>query len=276
MQKILLLLITILCSSCMSNFVLTLTQKDIKKNYANKPNKPVFNYIKTPIGKMFYATHGDSSKPLLVLIHGAPGRWYSSLNLFDDATLLQKFYIVSMDRMGYGKSNNKEGITFIDAQVNAIATLINKVNYTHQKVTIVGRSYGTPIAARIAMENPNNINKLFLLAPCIDPKKEKYYWFTYVNKIGIINTLLPNDLNTTSEEKFAHTNELRKIKNDWYKIIAPTYVVQGRKDWIADTANAYFAKQNLVNATSKIYLLDNAGHNVTYSHFELIKQLILE
>jgi pimeloyl-ACP methyl ester carboxylesterase len=276
MQKTLLLLTILLCSSCMGKFVFTLMPKDITKHYTNTITKPTFKYIKTPVGKMYYATHGDSTKPILLLIHGAPGRWYSSLNLFDDTTLLQKYYIVSMDRMGYGKSNHYESITYIDAQVNAIATLIKKVNFTQQKVTVVGRSYGTPIAARIAMLFPNEIHKLFLLAPCIDPEKEKYFWFTYVNKIGIINYFLPKDLLTASDEKFAHAKELRKINNDWQYITAPTYVLQGRKDWIADTANTYFAKKKLVHANCKIYLLDNVGHNVTYSHFELIKQLLLQ
>jgi pimeloyl-ACP methyl ester carboxylesterase len=276
MIKLFLLFSLLFCSGCMSSFVLTMHNKDIKKHYAAKNTRPTFNYLKTSVGKMFYATQGDSTKPLLVLIHGAPGRWYSSLNLFDDSTLLKQYFIISFDRLGFGKSTNTESVTYIDTQVQSIVDLVNQLNYTNAKITLVGRSYGTPIAARYAMLYPNTIKKLFLLAPCIDPKKEKFFWFSYVNKIGIINNLLPNDLFTTTEEKFTHIKELKKIEKDWNKITASTYVLQGRKDWIADTANAYFAQKAITNANSKIYLLDNTGHNVTYSHFELIKQLILE
>jgi pimeloyl-ACP methyl ester carboxylesterase len=270
------LLLIATLSSCVSNFVFVLTNKQVESRYANKPNKPTFKTIATPSGKVFYATQGDSTKPLLVFIHGAPGHWYSSIHLFDDTALLAHFYIITYDRPGYGKSNNGYSVPYIDAQTEVLQQIITKENFSKKKVIVVGRSYGTPIAARYAMLYPNQTKKLLLLAPCVDPKKEKLFWFSFGNKLGFVNAFVPDDMNTATEEKFRHSNQLKFMQNDWDKITAPTYIVQGRKDWIADTANAYFAEQKIVNAFTKMYLIDNTGHNVSRQHPKLIKDLILE
>jgi pimeloyl-ACP methyl ester carboxylesterase len=261
---------------CVSNYVFTLTDRQIEERYKNKPQKPLFHNLKTETGNVHYVSNGDSSKPLLVLIHGAPGHWYSSMNLMEDADLLNKFFIISLDRPGYGKSNNGYSIPYIDAQADVIHQIVTRHNKHKQKITLVGRSYGTAISARYAMMHPENVQKLFLLASCVAPQKEKYFWFSFANLLHIINMWMPNDLNSATVEKFKHKKQLKYIENDWDKIIAPTYILHGKKDWMADTANAYFAQQKIVNADTYMHILDNTGHNVTRQHKELIKKLLLE
>jgi pimeloyl-ACP methyl ester carboxylesterase len=42
----------------------------------------------------------------------------------------------------------------------------------------VGRSYGAAIAAKLAMDYPDLVKKLFLISPACAPKLEKYWWFS--------------------------------------------------------------------------------------------------
>ncbi len=268
-------MITLLCGSCLRKYVYVLTPAQVQERYKQATKPPTMRYISTDYGKLYTVSQGDTTKPLLVLIHGAPGRWYSSINLLDDTTLQAHYHIVTYDRLGFGNSA-PYSVTNLDVQVNALHQLTQALNYTNQPVTIVGRSYGTPIAARYAMRYNNEVNKLFLLAPCLDPYKEKYFWFSFANKSSMVNSFMPKDINNTTDEKFTHAKQLKKIQQDWQRITVPTYIIQGRKDWIADTANAYFAQKKLVNAPTTLLLLDNTGHNVTKQHRTLMVQLLTQ
>lgn len=270
------LLVITACSSCMSKYVFTLTDKQVRERYAGKPITPEFGFIKDNGQNIFYAVQGDSSNPLLVLVHGAPGRWYSSINLFDDSLLLSRYRILAYDRPGYGKSKSPVPVTSINEQAEHLAALINRFNTTGMPVTVAGRSYGTPIAARYAMLYPQQIQKLLLLGSCIDPAKEKYFWFSYANLLGPVQHFMPRALNTATAEKFTHRAELNNILSDWEHIECPTYVIHGRKDWISDTANAWFAYNKITNAPVSVYMIDSSGHNITFNNPALVVSLLLK
>jgi pimeloyl-ACP methyl ester carboxylesterase len=271
----LLVTLTSFCG-CMSKYVFTLSEKQVTERYASKTIKPQFGHIHEKGGdKIFYALQGDASKPLLVLVHGAPGRWYSSINLFDDSLLLSHYQILAFDRPGYGKSGSGHSVTSIEEQTEHLAVLIRHFNPTQQPVTVTGHSYGTAIAACYAMLYPDRVQKLILLGSCIDPAKEKYFWFSYANKLGVIQHFIPKPFNMATDEKFTHRKELKKIMPGWENIKCPTFVVHGKKDWIADTANAWFAYQKIVNAPVSVYLLPESGHNITFSNPQLVRELIM-
>src|SRR5689334_9283693 len=82
-----------------------LTDAQIAKHYKDKPVKPKLKYLNYKSYHIHHAVVGDSTKPLLLFIHGAPGAWYSPIKLLDDPELQKNFRMVSIDRVGFGKSN---------------------------------------------------------------------------------------------------------------------------------------------------------------------------
>ncbi|MDZ4758742.1 MAG: hypothetical protein SGJ10_11490 [Bacteroidota bacterium] len=71
----LLILISLLINSCFKHFIKS--DQAIEKHYSNKSVKPVYHTLDTLGLKVHYATVGsDSTLPLLVLVHGAPGAWF--------------------------------------------------------------------------------------------------------------------------------------------------------------------------------------------------------
>jgi pimeloyl-ACP methyl ester carboxylesterase len=214
--------------------------------------------------------------PLLVLIHGAPGAWYGYLNLIDDSLLQEHFKIVSADRLGYGKSNYGKPELSVQLQALEIKRIIEEENYHEKKVFLIGRSYGAPIAAWYAIHYPQNVEKLFMISPVIDPAKEKFYWFSDIGKWGIVQVMLPKMLNVATSEKYAHGQEMQKMLPLWKNLYSTTYVLTGEQDNLADTANFSFAKRELFNCDCKFIKLKHTGHQVTRQHPELIKKLLLE
>jgi pimeloyl-ACP methyl ester carboxylesterase len=184
--------------------------------------------------------------------------------------------MVSVDRIGFDKSNSGIAVTSIDEHVSYLKKIVEEYNTAGQKIYILGSSYGAPIAAAFAMKNPDLVQELFLLSPVIDPSKEKIFWFSYMSRLSFINMWLEQSLNVATEEKFDHRSELRKLKPFWKNITCKTYVVMGKKDWIADPRNFDFAQKMLTNADgAEFYLIENSGHAVMQTRPDLIKKLLL-
>src|ERR1700755_1565884 len=95
----------IVFSGCFRRFVMT--ENQVKEYYKNKPVKPLYFTIQNDSVTLFCATTGAATLPPLLLIHGAPGAWYGNRNLLDDPALQKHFQVISVDRLGYDKSEFK-------------------------------------------------------------------------------------------------------------------------------------------------------------------------
>jgi pimeloyl-ACP methyl ester carboxylesterase len=253
-----------------------LSDEQIAKHYANRPAKPQLKYIRYKNFHIHHAVVGDSTKPLLLIIHGAPGAWYSSMKLLDDPDLQKNFRLVSVDRMGFGKSNYGVSEPSIQAHVRYIEKIVKEYN-KDGKIYIMGSSYGAPIAASFTMQHPDLVKELYLVSPVIDPSKEKLFWFSYVGKLAMVSMMIPEYLNVAGDEKFAHRRQLRRLKSHWDEITCKTYVFMGEKDNLASLGNLEFARKKLVNAKDpEFYLLPNTSHTIIYQRPELLISILLK
>lgn len=219
---------------------------------------------------------GDTAKPLLLFIQGAPGAWYSYLSFLNDPELQAEYHMISVDRIGFDKSNSGIAVTPVDEHMNYLQKIVGEYNSTGKRISVLGTSYGAPIAAAFAMNNPDLVKELFLISPIIDPSKERTFWFSYLCKFSFINMWLERSLNVATEEKFDHRSELRKLRPFWKNITSKTYVVVGKNDWIADTRNFDFALKMLTNPDgAEFYMIGDAGHAILNQKPDLIKNLLL-
>jgi pimeloyl-ACP methyl ester carboxylesterase len=253
-----------------------LSDEQISRHYANRSVKPELKYIRYKNMRIHYALVGDSTKPLLIIIHGSPGAWYSSMKLLDDSSLQKNFRLLSVDRMGFGKSNYGVAEPSIQEHVRYLEKIIHQYNHDG-KVYLMGSSYGAPIAASFAMQHPELVQELYLVSPVIDPAKEKMFWFSYAGKLALVSMLIPEYLNVAGDEKFAHRRQLRKLKSHWDEITCKTYVLMGEKDRLASLGNLEFAKKKLINAKDpEFYLLPNTSHAIIYQRTNLLISLLLK
>lgn len=252
------------------------------RNIAHSPVIDVntnFHLVDAENARLHYVSIGSKYNPPVLFIHGAPDNWTAYENLLADKVLQNNFQLISVDRLGYGlsrKGNPK--LASIEEQARLIVKALES-NVSGEKAIVIGRSYGAPIAAKIAADHPEVVEKLVLISPVINPDKEKYFWFAYAAKHWVVSKFLPSDFNVATKEKFAHAAELRKMEKDWEKIESDVTVFQGGQDWISDAANFTYAKQHLAVFGKKkkrsFVFLPEAGHSISESHPELVKQEIL-
>jgi pimeloyl-ACP methyl ester carboxylesterase len=268
------LFLSVFLSSCFSRYLIS--DKQVRRHYATKEVKPELKQIKNDTLSLSIASIGSDTLPMLLLIHGAPGSCWGYMNLMDDEDLQRRFHIVSVDRMGYGKSRLKKrrSVTSIETQARALLPVFS-LNKSNDKVTILGRSYGAPIAAQITSLVPNLVKELIMVSPVIDPEKEKFYWFSKWGRNAFIQLFLPGEFNVATAEKYSHSAELRKMLPVWQHITVPTTVIQGGNDWIADPSNLDFAKRHIKSRRAQYIFLHNAGHMITFSHASMIKEMLI-
>ncbi len=244
----------------------------IDKYYLEHPPKPNFSYYNFAGKKYFYAFAGDSTKPMLFLVHGAPGAWFGYKEFLSDSTLLNHFQLVVPDRAGYNKSD--KNVISVSEQAKIIKEIIHLRK--PKSVVLFGRSYGAGIVARVAAEYPELIKEVILVSPACDPSTEKFWWFSKPVNTRFVRFFLPSYINAASNEKFSHVAELKQLTVLWEKISCPVTILQGGKDWVIDTNNGQFVNDALKNAPRRLIYLPENGHLLTHERFELVKSVLLE
>jgi len=134
---------------------------------------PEYSWFTTIGGvRIHYQEAGDEKAPPLILIHG-----FISSTLIWSGVFLRLadagFRVIAIDLPGYGYSDKPiDGRYTIDSQADAVFGLMDRLGI--EKATIVGASYGGAIAATMALDSPERVERLVLIgAVSSDEPKEK-------------------------------------------------------------------------------------------------------
>lgn len=101
------------------------------------------------------------SGPPIVLVHGLPGSAYDWAPL-TDALAARGFQVFAYDRVGYGRSDARPDEDFtIAANARDLLGLLNTQDL--HDATVVGWSYGGPVAIEAAGSDPSRISRLVLI-----------------------------------------------------------------------------------------------------------------
>ena len=132
--------------------------------------------------------------------------------------------------------------------------------------------------ARMAMDYPELIDNLIIVAGSIAPDLEPYEkWFRIPMDFTPISILIPASFRASNHEILYLKPELEKMLPLWKNIRQPVIVIQGGKDFLVNPKNADFAEKMLVKAKSlKIVRVDTMNHFMPWSHPQLIKNAMLE
>ena len=276
-------MILLLPSLFLKNLDTNITEAEVIKQFESMSHHseffPEFDTMLVMDRNIYYMTIGDTSKPLVFFVHGAPGSYDNFMGFLQDSTLLQHARMLSVDRPGYGNSGKKVSEPSIEKQAKMLLEIL-KANDTGRGVILVGHSYGGPIIARMAMEvadtEPNLIDALVLAAPAIDPDNEKIFFVSRKVPWAIVKWITPRFLKIANDEKMAHIDELKKMLPLWEKITIPVTYIHGEKDGLVPFENTAFAKRVLTNAPVDYITKEKMGHLIPWKNPELMKNAILK
>jgi pimeloyl-ACP methyl ester carboxylesterase len=265
----------ILMDSCMQ---FRMSRSEVETFFSDKKNKGTLHSYSVGAGrKINYLKVGNENLPLVIFIHGSPGSLSAFIDFMADTSLLSKVQLISIDRPGFGYSNFGYAEPSLEKQAAYFKPILEQ-NKMHRPIILVGHSLGGPIIARMAMDYPELIDGLILVAGSIDPDLEpNETWFRAPLHTPFLKWILPRSFRASNDELYKLKPELQEMLSMWGKITVPVIVIQGKKDDLVPAGNADFAKKMLVNSSYvEMVLKDNMNHFVPWSNPELIQQAILK
>lgn len=248
--------------------------KKIKTTFDQAGIQPETRTLETSHGRVHAVATGAADRPMIVFVHGSPGGWHNFLHYLVDDALVTRARLVALDRPGFGGSDRGKAQPSQAIQAAAVAALLRE-NQSAQKPILVGHSLGGPVIARVAMDYPELVGRVVMIAPSIDPALEKTKWIQIPAQWRLINWMIPIDLLTTNREILPLKGELEQMLPLWSQITAPTTVIHGTKDELVPYGNALFAQENITSAPVEIMRLEDQNHFIVWSHHVLIRDFLV-
>lgn len=203
-----------------------------------------------------FLSAGDAKGRPVIFVHGTPGdasAWNTFLRDVPDG-----LHYIAVDRPGFGNSSKKVAMTSLQDQGNAIISVIKG---STQKAVLVGHSLGGPIIARMAIDHPDRVAGLVIVAGSLDPSLEKINPLQYVGEAWPIRLLLPASLRNANRELFALEDELEKLAEQLDELQVPIVIIHGTKDGLVPYSNVAFMEHHFPKGTIKeVVVLEGGNH----------------
>lgn len=226
-----------------------------------------------------YARSGNRQAPAIIYIHGTPGGWDNGARYLMDADLQAQAYLMSVDRPGWGGSQwhgEKPEIGFA-SQAERLRTLLVQVKRENggRPIILLGHSLGASLSPYMAMEYPELVDGLVLLAGSLSPELGKPRWYNLAASMGVVSWFLSAEMRHANREIMPLQRQLEDMKDRWLEIGVPVTVIQGEKDKLVFPQNADFAEQVLGHTDLKVVRIPGAGHFLPWENRALVKSELL-
>ncbi len=210
--------------------------------------------------RITYVQTGNPGGRPVVFIHGSPGSWEDWKLVMTRPRMRLRFNLLAVDRPGWGRDHELSAVVPELARQSRLLRPVLDVADPEQKVILVGHSLGGPIVARMAVDYPDKVAAIVLLAPSLDPDLDAVRWYNRLADYLPVRFFLPEMFVRSNAEILALPHELRQLAEKMGMIRIPVVVVHGLKDKLVDPGNTDYARSRLTHAVYDETLLPNFGH----------------
>jgi pimeloyl-ACP methyl ester carboxylesterase len=218
---------------------------------------------------VYYVQTGNPDGAAVIFIHGTPGSWDGYGVFLADERLQRSFRLIAVDRPGFGKAADQQLELSLQKQAELFHPLLGGEKGQCRPI-LVGHSLGAPVAARMAMDFPDEVGGVLLIAPSLDPDLEQPRWYNYLAEWRLVRWVVPEVMERANDEVFALPDELCAMVPLWSFINVPVTLIQGNKDKLVSPANVEFAERMLPGETLRTVRVAEAGHFILWKQPELI------
>lgn len=237
--------------------------------------------------KIRYMESGEKNNRHILFIHGlgsSADRW---LNIPD--ALSTNFHSVVIDLPGFGKSDKPTTMDYtIENFKNIVSDFIDNIAIHDGKISIVGHSLGGYIAAEVAMENKDQVQRLVLIdssgmlrkpTPLLDEyldaamnprydNVQKAFEKMVANPTRIPSSLVESFIKRMNlpNAKYAFKSTLQNSTNTQLNLKnlssllseVPTLIIWGTEDNVIPLEHSKLFREYIKN--SKVKIIPDSGH----------------
>lgn len=223
---------------------------------------------------VFGVRSGEACKPAVLFIHGAPGDWQAWGRYLGDQALLDEVFMIAVDRPGYGqsKTENTQNVALHEQ-----SSLIMRAVLKEHKgpFLVVGHSYGGPVQVRMALEYPEQVDGMLILAGALDPELHRPRFYHRVAQTWAVGPFLSAPFRVANNEMMALDKDLARDIVRLEGIKTPITVIQGGRDWLVPPKNVNFIKDTFTGADVRLIFLEKEGHFIPWQQYGLVRDQIL-
>lgn len=285
----------------------TVEWEDVADHVANSAHS---HFTNVDGARIHYQEFGDTADPPVILIHGYTASnyvWKTSAPLIAE----KGFRVIAPDLLGFGFSEKPRWFDYsIQSQARMIARLMDRLGIG--RAAVVGSSYGGAVAATLALDYAERIEKLVLVdAVCNDDLRDHpILKLASVPGIGeaitpfladsktfmkfrMRGTLAPENYHMITKERIesivrplaaadAHHSLLatsrnwhaNRIEQDASLIGQPTLIVWGEDDRVIPLTNGYKLHELILH--SRFVVLPACGHVPQEEKSDVFSGLVAE
>lgn len=252
------------------------TDRDLTQIFQQKRLPLAIHHIRAAGSNLRYVevrTSEDSTtKPNVLLIHGAPSSLRVWVDYLTDPALVQRCNLYAVDRPGYGHSDFGRPDTSILHQVLVLEEVLKR----HSGPWVIfGSSFGGPIAAVLAARNPDRVRSVLLTSPALAPGQEKIYGISYYIRKPAFGWFFPTIFRVANAEKLSHASQLRSVESYYAKVTQPVTYLYGGQDVLVYPSNAAYARKTFAGTDIRLICLEERPHFFTFSEQARITQELL-
>ncbi len=222
-----------------------------------------------------YTVTGNDSLPTLVFIHGSPGSWFHYMRFMWDTALLKKYRMISFDRPGYGKSEYGKAM-HLQGQCRLLLPVLQQLK-NNRPMIAHGHSYGGPVVAKLAADDPSLFKMIIINAGALDPALEtKETWRQIIDKKPFY-WFVPGAFQQSNTELLFLKEDLRTLANDLSAIRCKVLFVHGDHDTWVPIENIAYGEKMMVNAaTIAADTVWGADHQIPWKRSAEFKKILMD
>jgi len=281
-----------------------------KTSRAERLFPPAGRFVEVDGARLHYVDQGDG--PPLILLHGLGSMIedFRLSGLIDQAA--RRYRVIAFDRPGYGHSTRPRNTRWGPvAQARLINKALHKLEV--QRPVILGHSWGTLVAAALALEHPETVRSLVLAAgmyfptlrldaPMIAPNAipllgavmrhtlsplvGRALWPVWLKLIFAPErvpatfsrfpawmTLRPKTLRAVAEESVYTLPATLRLAPRLSRLTLPVAIVAGAADRYV-SPRAHSGRLQTILPSAKLFLSPRSGHMVHHSDLPLVLEAV--
>lgn len=245
------------------------SDKGVRWLYNDIPGQTI-DIHRTPSG-LRYLSIGDPAKKTLLLIHGAPGGAFDWKGFASRADVYDHYRLLIVERPGYGGTSPRDAEPSILKQAERIREVLETET---APVTVLGHSYGGPVAMVLAALAPDKIDRVIGVSGQYDPDDEITFGISYFIDFSLFKYLLPRWFWVSNVEKLGHPAALREVLPLYTQVQAPVLLIHGDADSLVPYANSPFLQGHLT-AESSLFTVVGGDHPLHMSWTNELVDLVI-
>ena len=128
----------------------------------------------------------------------------------------------------------------------------------------------------MALEAPEIVAAVVMLAPALDPEAERYFALGKLAEWKLTEWMVPFSFRVAQIEKRYHAAALRPLVGQWKNIQVAVLMLHGSKDKLVPYApNVAFVQKHFSNTQFTLHRVVGKGHVFPMQETEMVKKVLL-